>query len=316
MHTEMHEVLCSFSPYLCVISMYLCELKSYNKRGIRMRMKDKVAIVAGAGWGGIGGTSAYRFAQEGAKVVINALPDEERLFETERQIRAMGGEVVTVPGDISQASVWQALVQAALDNFGKVTTLMNNAAHAYIKPAIEFTEEEWNRAIAVTLTGPWLGAKYCIPAMINAGGGSIVFTSTVNSLITNPHFGVYSSSKAGLNGLTRSLAMEYGRSGIRCNAIAPGLIVGARQQEAMKQDPLEDQMNADLYPIGRYGCPEDIANVALFLASDEAAFVTGIILVADGGLTLQSPEAVARPAFRKRWRKDILVPQPLETAEQ
>ena len=276
-----------------------------------MRLQDKVAIVAGAGWGGIGGTSAYRFAQEGAKVIINALPNEERLFETEQQIRAMGGEAVAVPGDISQASTWQALVQAALDNFGKVNILMNNAAQAYVKPAIEFTEEEWNRAFAVSLTGPWLGAKHCIPEMIKAGGGSIVFTSTVNSLITNPGFGVYSSSKAGLNGLTRSLAMEYGRSGIRCNAIAPGLIVGARQQEAMQHDPLEEEMNIDLYPIGRYGRPEDIANVALFLASDEAAFVTGIVMVADGGLTLQSPEAIARPAFRKRWRDDVLVPQPL-----
>lgn len=278
-----------------------------------MRLQDKVAIVAGAGWGGIGGTSAYRFAQEGAKVIINALPNEERLFETEQQICAMGGEAIAVPGDISQASTWQALVQAALDNFGKVNILMNNAAHAYVKPAIEFTEEEWNRAFAVSLTGPWLGAKYCIPEMIKAGGGSIVFTSTVNSLITNPGFGVYSSSKAGLNGLTRSLAMEYGRSGIRCNAIAPGLIVGARQQEAMQHDPLEEEMNIDLYPVGRYGRPEDIANVALFLASDEAAFVTGIVMVADGGLTLQSPEAIARPAFRKRWRDNVLVPQPLSS---
>lgn len=276
-----------------------------------MRLQDKVAIVAGAGWGGIGGTSAYRFAQEGAKVIINALPNEERLFETEHQIRAMGGAAVAVPGDISQASTWQALVQAALDNFGKVNILMSNAAQAYVKPAIEFTEEEWNRAFAVSLTGPWLGAKHCIPEMIKAGGGSIVFTSTVNSLITNPGFGVYSSSKAGLNGLTRSLAMEYGRSGIRCNAIAPGLIVGARQQEALQHDPLEEQMNIDLYPVGRYGRPEDIANVALFLASDEAAFVTGIVMVADGGLTLQSPEAIARPAFRKRWRDNVLVPQPL-----
>lgn len=278
-----------------------------------MRLKDKVAIVAGAGWGGIGAATAYRFVQEGAKVVINALPGEERLFETEHQLRAIGGEVITVPGDISQAATWQTLVQTALDHFGKLTTLMHNAAQAFIKPVIEITEEEWNRALAVSLTGPWLGAKHCIPEMIKAGGGSIVFTSTVNSLITNPGFGIYSSSKAGLNGLTRSLAMEYGRSGIRCNAIAPGLIVGARQQAAMQADPLEDQMNTDLYPIGRYGQPEDIANVALFLASDEAAFVTGIVLVADGGLTLQSPEAIARPAFRKRWRDTILVPQPLST---
>ncbi|MEZ4866697.1 MAG: SDR family oxidoreductase [Caldilineaceae bacterium] len=275
-----------------------------------MRLQDKVAIVAGAGWGGIGAATAYRFVQEGAKVVVNALPGEERLQETEQQLRAIGGDVVAVPGDISQASTWQSLVQSALDNFGKLNILMSNAAQATIKPVIEISEEEWNRSLAVSLTGPWLGAKHCIPEMIKAGGGSIVFTSTVNSLITNPHFGIYSSAKAGLNGLTRSLAMEYGRSGIRCNAIAPGLIVGARQRAAMQQDALEDWINQDLYPVGRYGAPEDIANVALFLASDEAAFVTGIVMVADGGLTLQSPEAIARPAFRKRWRNELLEPHP------
>lgn len=277
-----------------------------------MRLEGKVAIVAGAGWGGIGAATAYRFVQEGAKVVINALPGEERLQETAEQIRAIGGEVVVVSGDVADANTWKALVATALDHFGKVNILMHNAAHAYMRRAIEFTEEEWNRAIAVSLNGPWLGAKHCIPEMIKVGGGAIVFTSTVNSLITNPLFGVYSTSKAGVNALARSIAMEYGREGIRCNCIAPGLIVGARQQEAMAADPLEDQMNTDCYPVGRYGRPEDIANVALFLASDEAAFVTGITMVADGGLTLQSPEALVRPSFRKRWRKDLLVPQPIE----
>jgi len=277
-----------------------------------MQLEGKVAIVAGAGWGGIGAATAYRFAQEGAQVVINALPQEERLQETAEQIRAIGGEVQIVPGDVSDSNTWKALVKSALDHFGKVNILMHNAAHAYINRPIDFTEEEWNRAIAVTLNGPWLGAKHCIPEMIKAGGGSLVFTSTVNSLITNPGFGIYSTAKAGVNALARSIAMEYGREGIRCNCIAPGLIVGARQQAAMAEDPLEDQMNADCYPVGRYGRPEDIANVALFLASDQAAFVTGITLVADGGLTLQSPEALVRPSFRKRWRKDLLVPQPIE----
>ncbi|MFN8494431.1 MAG: SDR family oxidoreductase [Caldilineaceae bacterium] len=277
-----------------------------------MQLEGKVAIVAGAGWGGIGAATAYRFAQEGAKVVINAIPGEERLNDTAEHIRAIGGEVEVVPGDVADANTWKALVKAALDNFGKLNILMHNAAHAYINRPIDFTEEEWNRAIAVTLNGPWLGAKHCIPEMIKAGGGALVFTSTVNSLITNPGFGVYSTTKAGVNALARSIAMEYGREGIRCNCIAPGLIVGARQKEAMAQDPLEDQRNEDCYPVGRYGRPEDIANVALFLASDQAAFVTGITLVADGGLTLQSPEALVRPSFRKRWRKDLLVSQPIE----
>lgn len=277
-----------------------------------MQLAGKVAIVAGAGWGGIGAATAYRFAQEGAKVVINALPEEERLQETAEQIRAIGGEVEVVPGDVADSNTWKALVKRAVDQYGKVNILMHNAAHAYINRPIDFTEEEWNRAIAVTLNGPWLGAKYCIPEMIKAGGGALVFTSTVNSLITNPGFGIYSTAKAGVNALARSIAMEYGREGIRCNCIAPGLIVGARQQASMAEDPLEDQMNADCYPVGRYGRPEDIANVALFLASDQAAFVTGITLVADGGLTLQSPEALVRPSFRKRWRKDLLVPQEIE----
>lgn len=277
-----------------------------------MRLDGKVAIVAGAGWGGIGAATAYRFAQEGARVVVNALPGEERLQETVAQIRAMGSEAVAVEGDVKESATWQALAQTALDSYGAVHILMHNAAYACIRPVIEIPEEEWDRSLAVSLRGPWLGAKYCIPEMIKVGGGAIVFTSTVNSFITNPHFGAYSSAKAGLNGLTRSIAMEYGRAGIRCNAIAPGLIVGARQAEHMAEDPLEDQMNRDCYPIGRYGRPEDIANVALFLASDEAAFVTGIVLTADGGLTLQSPEALVRPAFRKRWREDLLAPQSLE----
>jgi NAD(P)-dependent dehydrogenase (short-subunit alcohol dehydrogenase family) len=277
-----------------------------------MRLDGKVAIVAGAGWGGIGAATAYRFAQEGARVVVNALPGEERLFETVEQIRAIGGEAIAVPGTVKEATLWQTLVKTAVDSYGQLNILMNNAANATIKPVIEISEEEWNEALAVTLTGSWLGAKYTIPEMVKAGGGSIVYTSTVNSLITNPHFGVYSSSKGGLNALTRSLAMEYGRQGIRCNAIAPGLIIGARQRERIGADRLEDQMNTDLYPVGRYGRPEDIANVALFLASDEAAFVTGIVLVADGGLTLQSPEAVARPSFRQRWREDVLVPHPVD----
>lgn len=151
----------------------------------------------------------------------------------------------------------------------------------------EFTREGWERGLAVTLGGPWLGAKYCIPEMSRAGGGAIVFISTVNATITSPFFGNYSASKAGVNALARSIALEYGRDGIRCNAIAPGQIVGERGSEWLAKDPAEDRACRDCYPIGRYGRPEDIANVALFLASDEASFVTGITLTADGGLTLR-----------------------------
>jgi NAD(P)-dependent dehydrogenase (short-subunit alcohol dehydrogenase family) len=148
--------------------------------------------------------------------------------------------------------------------------------------------------------------------MIKSGGGSIVFISTVNATITNPHFGLYGAAKGGLNALTRSIALDYGRDGIRCNTIAPGQVVGERETVRIDNDPLEDYLSRDCYPIGRYGRPEEIANCALFLASDEASFVTGIVLTADGGLTIQSPEALVRPSFRLRWRDDVLVPTPRE----
>lgn len=280
-----------------------------------MRLQNKVAIVSGAAWGGIGGATAVRFAEEGAKVVINTRSRQEKLQETVERIQAAGGEAVSVMGDVAEESTWHALVEAALSHFGRLDILVQNAAQSYVKRAIEFSQEEWERGLAVTLTGPWLGAKACIPEMIKSGGGSIIFISTVNATITNPGFGLYGAAKGGLNALTRSLALDYGQDGIRANAIAPGQIVGEREAERIAQDPLEDAASRDCYPLGRYGRPEEIANVALFLASDESSFVTGITLTADGGLTLQSPEALVRPSFRRRWRDDVLVPQPADEVD-
>ena len=274
-----------------------------------MRLEGKVAIVAGAAWGGIGASTALLFAKEGAKVVVNTRSRKEKLLETVARIEDVGGEAAWTMGDVADPGAWAAMVEAALSRFGKITTLVHNAAHTFVKPAIDFTLDEWNEGMAGTLTGPWLGAKYCIPEMIKAGGGAIVFVSTVNAAITNPHFGLYGAAKGGLNALTRSIAVDYGRAGIRCNAVAPGEIVGERRAEDLAHDPLEDQMVRDCYPVGRAGTPDEIANVNLFLASDEASFVTGIVLTADGGLTLQSPEALVKPSFRRRWRDDILVPQ-------
>lgn len=274
-----------------------------------MRLQGKVAIVAGAGWGGIGAATAYRFAQEGAHLVINNNRRQEKLEETAERIRAVGGEVATVTGDVAEAATWEQLVSTTLERFGRIDILVHNASSAVLKRPADFTDEEWNRTLSVTLGGPRLSVRHCVPEMIKTGGGSIVFISTVNATITNPLFGVYSVAKAGLNALTRSVAMEYGREGIRCNAIAPGEIVGERQAAKKDEDPLEDQLSRDCYPLGRYGQPEEIAGCALFLASDDASFVTGIVLTADGGLTLQSPEALVRPSFRARWRDDILVPR-------
>ena len=274
-----------------------------------MRLAGKVAIVAGAGWGGIGAATAYRFAQEGARLVINNHRRKEKLDETAEHIRAINGEVATVIGDVAEATTWEALVATARERFGRLDILVHNASFAVLKRPADLTDEEWERSLGVTLRGPWLGVRSCVPEMIRAGGGAIVFISTVNATITNPLFGVYSVAKAGLNALARSVALEYGRDGIRCNAIAPGQIVGESQSASLAGDPLEDQLSRDCYPLGRYGRPEEIASCALFLASDDASFVTGTVLTADGGLTIQSPEALVRPSFRSRWRDDILIPR-------
>jgi NAD(P)-dependent dehydrogenase (short-subunit alcohol dehydrogenase family) len=277
-----------------------------------MRLEGKIAIVAGAGWGGIGAAIAYRFALEGAHVIINSQRRVEKLDETAEQIHAAGGQVATVMGDVAEAHTWERLVATAHDRFGKLDILVHNAAHAVMKRPGDLTDDDWERSLGVSLRGPLLGVRHCVPQMIAGGGGAIVFISTVNATITNPLFGVYSVAKAGLNALTRSVALDYGRDGIRCNAIAPGQIVGEREAARMADDPLEDQLSRDCYPLGRYGRPDEIAGCALFLASDDASFVTGIVLTADGGLTLQSPEALVRPSFRSRWRDDILVPKPMK----
>lgn len=281
-----------------------------------MRLEGKVAIVAGAGWGGIGAAIAHRFAQEGARLVINSNHRAAKLEETAEHIRSIGGEVESVMGDVAEASTWEALTAAARDRFGKLDILVHNAASAVLKRTGDLTDEDVDRSLAVTLRGPLLSVRYCVPELIRGGGGSIIFISTVNATITNPLFGIYSVAKAGLNALTRSVAMDYGRDGIRCNAIAPGQIVGERESARMAEDALEEQLSRDCYPLGRYGRPEEIAGCALFLASEDSSFVTGVVLTADGGLTLQSPEALVRPSFRSRWRDDILVPQPRGDGEE
>lgn len=274
-----------------------------------MRLTGKVAIVAGAGWGGIGAATALRFAQEGARLVINNHSRADKLEETAERIRAIGGEVVCVTGSVADATTWDALVGAARERYGQLDILVHNAASAVMKLPADLTDADWEHTLGTTLRGPTHAVRACVPLMIEGGGGSIIFISTVNSFITNPMFTSYSVAKAGVNALARSVAFEYGRQGIRCNAIAPGQIVGEREALRMLDDPAEDHASRDCYPLGRYGRPDEIANCALFLASDESSFVTGILLTADGGLTLQSPEALVRPSFRARWRSDVLVPQ-------
>ena len=269
------------------------------------RLFSKVAVITGAG-PGIGRAIPQLFAQEGARVTLVDVrtPAAE---ETAAAIHAAGGEALVVQGDASSGADWRAVVEQTVQQYGRLDILVNSAAWTKALPVVELEEEDWDRSIDVTLKSVYLGAKYCIPAMLKGGKGAIVNISSANGLISNPGFSAYSAAKSGVIGLTRNLAIDYGLQGIRVNAICPGLIVN--EQTAARHLANEDEARGsrDPYLVGRWGRPEDIAFAALYLASDEAAFVTGTVLAVDGGLTCQSPEATTRPSFRRRWRRDVAV---------
>jgi NAD(P)-dependent dehydrogenase (short-subunit alcohol dehydrogenase family) len=244
-----------------------------------MRLQDKVAIVTGAG-SGIGRAVAVRFAQEGARVVVDDV-NREGGEATVARIREAGGEACFVAADVSRAEEVNQLVATAADTYGGLHVLVNNAICA----GKAVLDNEWEPIVEVSFRGTWLCSQAAIPAMTRAGGGSIVNISSVNGLMGFSTEHVYSGVKAGILGMSRSLACEVGRSGIRVNCICPGTIVTEIWQPQIDADPeLLDRL-ARLYPIGRLGKPEDIAHAALYLASDEASFVTGAVFVIDGGIT-------------------------------
>ncbi len=264
------------------------------------RLQGKVAVVTGAG-PGIGRAIPLLFAREGARVtLVDVRTDAAQ--ETAATIRAAGGEATVVTADAALGSDWRRLVGQTMQEYGRLDVLVNSAAWTRALGAVDLEEEDWDRSLAVTLKSVYLGAKYCIPEMRKGGSGVIVNISSANGLVSNPGFSAYSAAKSGVIGLTRNLAIDYGLQGIRVNAICPGLIINETTEARLQADPEEARGCRDPYLVGRWGKPEDIAYAALYLASDEAAFVTGTVLAVDGGLTCQSPEATTRPSFRRRWR--------------
>lgn len=273
-----------------------------------MRLAGKVAIVSGGGGAGIGRAIAELYAREGAAVVVGDV-DEAGAQEVAAAIEAGGGRAVALKEDASVAGDVQRLVDTAVQTYSKLTTVVNVAAAGVTKPLHQVEETEWDRALGIALKSCFLTARYALPEMIRAGraaGPSIVSISSANGVITNPNFGAYSAAKAGILGLTRSLALDYGPHGIRANAICPGLVLNDRTRPRMQADAAEWRGNLDCYPLGEIGTPEDIAYAALYLASDEARWVTGITMMVDGGLTIQSVEALVRPSFRRRWKRSTV----------
>ena len=257
------------------------------------RLANKVALVTG-GAQGLGGATARRLAEEGATVLIADI-DDEAADRRVASIAAAGGVAAAFHADVGSHEDIQAMVSYTLERWQRLDIIVNNA-FPVINPvgagsALEVSEEGWDQGMAVLTKSIFLAAKYAIPAMQGAGGGSIVNISSVHGLLMAPGHMVYEAGKAAVIGLTRQLATEFGPWGIRVNAICPGHMVTERIQELMwAENPGGLRFFEQQYPLRRCGRPADIANAVVFLCSDEAAFITGHALVVDGGLSIQLQE--------------------------
>jgi len=249
-----------------------------------MRLKDKVAIITGGG-SGIGRASAELFARKGAKVVVADF-NEKAGQEAVAAIRQSGGEAIFVPVDVSDSAQVQRLVDTTLQAYGGIDILVNNAGILLFGTALDTSLQDWERVIAINLTGTFLVSKAVLPHMIARGGGSIVnLTSSTGAHDAAANTVAYVTSKGGVALLTRAMAIDHAKHNVRVNAVAPGPTDTPMLRDAMSPEQLD--AFAATFPMGRLGRPEELARAILFLASDEASFVTGAILAVDGGQTAQ-----------------------------
>ena len=251
-----------------------------------MRMANKAVLVSGAA-SGIGEACAKTYAREGARVVVADMNAEggERVVA---EIKAAGGEAAFTPVNILDTGDIETMVAFTVETFGAIDVLHNNAQTTAAGRIGDITLEDWRRAIEGGLTSYWYASKLAVAHMLRQGGGAIVNTASVSGVAGDFGLGPYNASKAGVVNMTRVFAIEYARKNIRCNALLPGPIGTPPLRAREKSDPVTMDRIKDAIPLGRLGTPQEMANVALFLASDEAGFVTGAAYVADGGLNAHS----------------------------
>ncbi len=248
-----------------------------------MKLKDKVAIVTGAATG-IGQGIALAFAREGAKVVVDYFGKPSVSDETIKRIQDIGGEAFGVDADVSSQDDVNSLVQQALTKFGRLDIFVNNAGLEKKVAFVDYPLDEWNKIMAVNLTGTFLCAQAAAKQMIAQGnGGRIINISSIHEDLPMPTNAPYCASKGGMRMLMRTIAVELAPHKITVNNIGPGAVYTPIDKDVESDKKLNDEILAEI-PIGRWGTPEDIGNMAVFLASDDASYVTGSTHFVDGGM--------------------------------
>ena len=250
--------------------------------GLR-RLQGKVAIVTGAGTG-IGRAISFLFAREGAKVAVADI-DVGAAEATVAEIAETGVSALAIEADVTEAAGVENMMRATVTTYGHLDVLINNAGVGTDGDVVELPEKEWQRILDVNLKGVFLCCKYAIPAMKKSGGGSIVNIASTAAFVGGSVSCVYPASKAGVVALSKSTALRYAHNNIRVNCVCPGHVDTALTYTL--KDPKVKAALIRKYPLGRLGAPEEIANAVLFIASDEASFITGTELIVDGGYTAQ-----------------------------
>lgn len=264
-----------------------------------MRLEHKVALITG-GMSGIGRGIASRFAEEGADIAIHDIVTASSDYtpQTPEVVRAQGRRCEIYQVDVSRADQARTAVARTIRDFGRIHILVNDAGTNILRPTFDFSDEEWERVIGVNLTGTWNYCRYLGPHLVERGGGSIVNVASVGSFQASYSRAPYMASKGGVAMLTKALALDLAEGNVRVNAVAPGSVLtpmARRASQVELGERIRETMFRALTPMRRRGKPEEIANAALFLASDEASFVTGHILIVDGGM-------MAGNQIGARWR--------------